>query len=293
MGIALGETSPVLCGFSGSSSELSCSSRMPELEPQACKMAEYVCTLRPRKGSRLDTELRQLQATCQRLCGVDETRLYPPHVSVTGFFTATAEQADAAIETLVELALRKAVEAGEGLIVEVRRIVSTDGGHVLLDISAPRLAELAASFAAKAAEMGISIRPKAVRHMSLASGRNPEEQRRIEDVFRNISLGKHQFDLVTSRLLLRSSLESLRRENQAHRFQDLLLLPLPLPAAAPPRPEWRLYPSLHALKVDLAYYEASTPSRKRRAELVLEEALDAETTPEKVAKCTEVAQVST
>merc|ERR1719414_1587720 len=55
---------------------------------------EFLCTLQPRPHS----DVEKWFASCREACrhqgyGLDATDLYPPHVTVTGYFTATEGQA--------------------------------------------------------------------------------------------------------------------------------------------------------------------------------------------------------
>eukprot|EP00971_Amphidinium_carterae_P180850 3587499-Amphidinium_carterae.1 len=55
--------------------------------------AEYLCTLQPRKGSWLENDLLHCRGKCLRAgLGHDTTGLYPPHVTLVGFFKATSQQ---------------------------------------------------------------------------------------------------------------------------------------------------------------------------------------------------------
>lgn len=209
--------------------------------------SEYLCTLQFPPGSPWLQELERCRCACFRDLGPDETGMYPPHVSVTGFFSATPQQAELLCDKLRKLLLQR---AGILPVQELRHLVSTPDGHVLFDVAAPGVAALSADLAAWARSIGVAVRPKAARHLSLASGRSPDEQLRVMELHRHISIGPVHLNLVLSRLLNRSSLDDLASSGQAHLFLELLQLPLP-----DQRPQ-----QLLSLKSDYAF----TPLRKRK-----------------------------
>lgn len=196
---------------------------------------EYLCTLQLPAGAPLAVELECRRARAFEVLGVDATGLYPPHVTVTGFFTATAEQAAAVVATIEGLVGRTDAQDCATLAVELRQCVETDGGHVLLDAHAPRVASLATKLAVETASFGVSIRPKPVRHLSLASGRNAAERQRFMQMYSDLPRGRFDFDLVVARLLRRSNLDKLRSSGEQHDFSELLRLPL-----ASVAPVWQL-----------------------------------------------------
>mmetsp|Transcript_167115 Transcript_167115/g.531537 ORF Transcript_167115/g.531537 Transcript_167115/m.531537 type:complete len:277 (+) Transcript_167115:120-950(+) len=190
---------------------------------QEVEQSEYLCTLQPCASSDLAQALLARRASCILAgYGVDATGLYPPHVSVTGFFTATREQAS----TFCELA-RRELEHAALRAVEARSVVATDGGHVLLDIIAPGAAEFSAALTAGAAALGVGVRPKTVRHLSLASCRGSDECAGIVALHEGLpSQGGAGWELVVSELTRRSDVEALRQEGRGHAFRDVLRLPL-------------------------------------------------------------------
>jgi len=198
-------------------------------------VSEYLCTLQPREGSQLGKALALCRTRCKTRLDVDETMLYPPHISVTGFFSATEKQAN----DILSVIRRQLVARRNDLNVEVQCVLSTDSGYVLLDVTAPGIAALASSLADQARPLSVHVRPKAVRHLSLASRRTKEEQAAIVDIHAGVPLGLCAFDLVVSQLLQRSDIESLRVAGQAHDFRELARLPLPgsigISGAAPSR----------------------------------------------------------
>jgi len=187
--------------------------------------SEYVCTLQPPEGSALARKLEACRAACQREVGPDEASLYPPHVSVTGFFHATPQQAARVCVVLARL-VPKWARRGR-LHTEVRGVVSTDNGHVILDIHAPGVSDLATALTAQVDPLGIRLRPKAVRHLSLGKGRRPLEQESIARRYAEVPLGACELDLVVSRLVHRSDVARLCSEGRAHEFRDILRVSLP------------------------------------------------------------------
>lgn len=216
--------------------------------------AEFVCTLQPRLGS----DLTRRFAVCRKACqlqgfGLDATDLYPPHITVTGFFTATqcqaAEVCALASEQLKSLAAGSAPSVAEmqqslggsgqkkeeapahttySAEVEMLQVMSTDTGYVLVDVEAPGMACFAKSLAEKARALGVNLRPKAVRHVSLAAGRGSDEQAGIMSVYKAMPMPAFDaWDLVVSQLLVKSDLGSLQRDGKAHHFQEIMRTPMP------------------------------------------------------------------
>eukprot|EP00419_Tripos_fusus_P023864 CAMPEP_0172712086 /NCGR_PEP_ID=MMETSP1074-20121228/60896_1 /TAXON_ID=2916 /ORGANISM="Ceratium fusus, Strain PA161109" /LENGTH=265 /DNA_ID=CAMNT_0013535963 /DNA_START=25 /DNA_END=822 /DNA_ORIENTATION=+ len=217
-------------------------------------VSEYLCTLEPRGGSQLARTLAMCRTRCRTHLDVDETMLYPLHISVTGFFSATEEQANGVCSVIQRLLAAWT----HSLDVEVQRVVPTDTGYVLLDVTAAGIAELATTLADQARPLGVQVRPKAVRHLSLASRRVREEQVAIAEIHEDVPLGLCAFDLVVSQLLRRSDIDSLRATGQVHVFRELVRLPLPgsngVGEAAPSR-----------MCIGFEVQDAVTPMRKRRA----------------------------
>jgi len=223
----------------------------------AHSLPEYLCTLQPPHGSALARKLAACRSSCQRELGVDEASLYPPHVTVTGFFHATPQQVMRVCAALVRL-VRERVQREGVLRTELRGTVSTGDGHVILDVSAPGVTELAAAWAAQAAPHGIRLRAKAVRHMSLGKGRSPPEQESIERLHGDVPLGACELDLVIARLASRSDVPALRSQGRGHSFTELLRLSLP---------SGKAHAVLDRLPIRApAFADASTPVRKRRGE---------------------------
>lgn len=273
------------------------------------EVAEYLCTLQPLEGSALANSLAELRARCQEEYQPDETGLYPPHVSVTGFFEATPEQAEDLRGAVPELAASHAAVEG-ALDAQLRRIVSTECGHVLVDVWAPGVAALAQELASWGARRGLRLRPKAVRHLSLASRRPPAERARIARLYEALPLdGPCELELVLSRVVRRSSPEQLGRHGCMHAFCDVLRWRLPggapraratapqcaevLCAPAPTRLQRRPQPQLptegraRAISFcsEALAASAATPLRKRHSEpTAAEEALLRQITPVKLAK---------
>lgn len=203
--------------------------------------SEYLCTLQPFETSALACSLTRKRAACQQAGFLqDSTGLYPPHVSVTGFFKATQKQvvdlcliltkelaATTAKAKLRKVGVHSAAAEGRPDMIKVNNIVTTDGGHVLLDVVAPKVAELATSVAVQAADIGAHVRPKAVRHLSLASGRNLEEQTGIANIYQDLDISNCGWNLVVSQMLFRSDIETLQRDGTPHKFKDVLRLPIP------------------------------------------------------------------
>mmetsp|Transcript_1027 Transcript_1027/g.1604 ORF Transcript_1027/g.1604 Transcript_1027/m.1604 type:complete len:303 (+) Transcript_1027:76-984(+) len=244
-------------------------------------VSEYLCTLQLPEGSPLKQELLACRSAVAKELLADETGLYPPHISVTGFFSATPEQADAICCSLREILASSHRRCGS-LQVEFRQIVCMSGGHVLVDVHAPELAVLAAKLAEKANELGVrGVRPKGVRHLSLASQRSPDEQQRVTLLHAALEQGYrpswgqvgHSLELVLARLDSRSNLERLRRDGQAHIFHEVLRIPVETRCAMPGardklhRLEVRL-PRRLELAPDVAVLDAVTPVRKRTMELI-------------------------
>lgn len=217
---------------------------------QCQELNEYVCTLQPPVSSALARALADGRRRCREAgLGLDTTDLYPPHVTVTGFFTATQQQA-AEVCALASRELAACIpgcsagaarEAGSALepsvaeweveaaTVALSQVLATEGGgYVLIDVAAPAVAALAAALAEKAPSLGVHLRPKAVRHLSLASGRTPDEQTRIRCIYQALPSirGAGAWDFVISRLIERSNVERLEKYGLAHKFEEVLRVPL-------------------------------------------------------------------
>lgn len=199
----------------------------------AGECSEYLCTLQLPEHSALREAFAQCRSVCRKELGDDETGLYRPHVSVTGFFEASPKQAAAFIGEVASLATSLAMGECKAAMIELRDTISTDTGHVIFDIHAPGVAALAQTLPAKAAALGVKVRAKAVSHLSLASGRCKDEQTRVEQIYDGLQRGHHQLDLVVSKLLRRSDVSTLKSSGAQHVFADLLRVPL---GVAPPPP---------------------------------------------------------
>lgn len=200
---------------------------MEVAQPQA----EYLVTLQPTKASALAEFMDSRRASSRLIHGPDETSLYPLHASVTGFFKATEEQAQDVCKALPELI---ALAPAEGLRVEVYGALTIDDGCVILNVAAPGIKEVAESLSSLVKSGGVLVRPKRVRHMSLAKGRSQEERMQIAHLYREVPLGHCPFDLVVSRLLQRSDLKQLFSSGQTHHFEDMLRVRLPEPEGVVP-----------------------------------------------------------
>lgn len=195
-----------------------------QMDGVAGETSEYLCTLQLPEGSRLAHVLNERRTICTAEMGPDDTVLYPPHVTVTGFFVATPMQA----RQIVAVASKLVCTAAAGAMdVEMRRVVSTDDGHVLLDVVAPGVASLAMALAAEAKQFGVLVRPKNVRHLSLAKRRSAAERERIVQLYSSLPLGACSCELVVSQLLHRSTVDKLRLHGEAHAFSEMLRVHLP------------------------------------------------------------------
>lgn len=196
---------------------------------------KYLCTVQPSEGSPLAVALEKATSDSCSCYGVDDTGLYPPHVTVTGFFVATYNQAERLCRAATMLVEQKNLMGP--LSVEVLGVLSTDDGYVILNVAAPGVAQLASALAVQGDVMGVHIRAKSVRHMSLARGRGVEDRARIVELYQNVlPTGICPFELVISQLVYRSSLEHLVARRQAHAFYELLRLPLSIRRDAQPLP---------------------------------------------------------
>lgn len=194
--------------------------------------AEYLCTLQPPKGSPLASLLAELRKKWfNEHGGMDTTGLYPPHVSVTGFFTATSQQVARICKAATKLI---AVQAEAGFHIEMRDVISTDTGYVIIDVFAPEVAAFAVSLTDQAGTFGVRMRPKDVRHLSLASGRSLAEQSRIKQLCSILPHGLCTLDFVVASLVHRSDVtrRDCNGEAKPHTFRELLRLRLPGDAMA-------------------------------------------------------------
>lgn len=249
---------------------------------------EYVCSLRPSLSSSLAHAFSEGRSRCRR-AGLrpDATELYPPHITVTGFFAATTEQA-AEVCALAEkeLAARcrgKGSTEGDPRVVLSQVLATEASGYVLAAVHAPEVAAFADVLATSARVVGVQLRPKAVRHVSLASSRSSAEQAQIQGIYENLPvLGIGAWDFVVSRLVERSDVKQLEECGRAHRFQELLRVPVQAerlaPERRPPAPCTASFAapaaSAVAAAVATAVAAAATPLKRRLS-------AEARITPEK------------
>mmetsp|Transcript_120231 Transcript_120231/g.268726 ORF Transcript_120231/g.268726 Transcript_120231/m.268726 type:complete len:452 (-) Transcript_120231:62-1417(-) len=202
--------------------------------------ASYLVNLQPSPGSRFHRLIYQLRQRCADLHGLDPTHLYPLHVSVTGFFEAPSSEIARLVVLMEELLAKELSTAGR---VTVGKVITTKTGYVLFDMQAvaihgfsQRLGELSMR-----ALNGVSIRPKAVNHISLACDRPDEEVReRIRRIYDPDAIAEvdpesaaqvreayssPSFDLVLSKLLKRSSFERME-EDGPHSFEEVARIPV-------------------------------------------------------------------
>lgn len=198
--------------------------------------ASYLVNLQPKHGSRFHEILLEHRQRCMELYGPDPTYLYPLHVSVTGFFEADTAQIQPLVAGMKELLW---CEAEEQQSISVGKVLSTPSGYVLFDMKAPSLTRFAQRLGFwSSSTLGVHIRPKAVNHISLASNRpeedvreairslyDPEGNKTFEEVYLQA-----QFDLVLSRLVLRSSFEQFV-EDGPHRFEEVCRIPVQSPVS--------------------------------------------------------------
>eukprot|EP00747_Dinoflagellata_sp_TGD_P146145 gnl/TRDRNA2_/TRDRNA2_176658_c0_seq3.p1 gnl/TRDRNA2_/TRDRNA2_176658_c0~~gnl/TRDRNA2_/TRDRNA2_176658_c0_seq3.p1 ORF type:complete len:434 (+),score=67.13 gnl/TRDRNA2_/TRDRNA2_176658_c0_seq3:66-1304(+) len=235
----------------------------------AAGLAEYLVTLQPPDGSSLAEQLHSCRSVCKAVHGVDEALLYPPHVSVTGFFTATEEQAAGVCEVLGKLL---SLAAPGSLVVEILRALVTDDGHVLLDVRAAGIANLAERLSAEMKPKGVNVRPKDVKHMTLAKGRSQLERERIVELFRDVMVGPCDCDLVVARLRSRSDVRRMCSCGEAHGFDELMRLrlqsfPVGMADDATPRPLRKRPLIIDTSEVAACQEEgSSTPPKGDRAE---------------------------
>jgi len=188
-------------------------------------MSEFLCTLQPVENSDLSRCLSVGRMAClQSGLGYDSTGLYPPHVTIIGFFKASGWQ----VECLSGL-IHQRLASLWNCDIEVKEVVVTNKGHVLLDITAPAFADLAMNLAVDAAKLGLALRPKAANHLSLAEGRSAEECSCIaQQYIASLQSSTCRWEFVLSRLSYRSDLDQLRSGGSSHHFEDVLRLPVPM-----------------------------------------------------------------
>jgi len=194
-------------------------------------ISSYLVNLQPSLDSAFHQAIYKMRQRSRELYGPDPTHLYPLHVSVTGFFEATGSSMRPLMTGMQEL-LQKALSHDARL--EVGEVICTSTGYVLYDMIAPQLKNFSEELKRwSTEELGLSIRPKAVNHISLACDRKDEATReKIRAIFdsgRHESGGKSMksgtFDLVLSRLLQRGSFEKFD-EVGPHRFLEVSRIPV-------------------------------------------------------------------
>lgn len=204
--------------------------------------ASYLLNIQPSPGSAFHTLIYQMRQKCADDFGYDPTYLYPLHVSVTGFFEASAGQIRQLIHVIPEMIVRELRDVGE---ISVGEVICTKTGYILFDMKAAAVANFAQRLGETSArQFGLHIRPKAVNHISLACNRPSEEVReKIRNVYEPTDSGEAgdliretqasaTFDLVLSRLISRSSFERFA-EDGPHKFAEVARIPLQVQDKAP------------------------------------------------------------
>lgn len=210
---------------------------------------EYLCTIQLPRGSTQALLMDELRCACARSHGYDDTCLYPPHITVTGYFQATPEQAETVCQELRGLVAER-MHAGETFDVEVLGVKSAEGGRVILNMKAEEIARLGKELAERVlSTLGLKLRPKAARHVSLAIERDARVQASILDHF-----GLHEprlrgflpADIVIARRDATSDVARLQAGAAGHKFVELLRLPLQLRNGSAPHSEAASVPAVAA-----------------------------------------------
>jgi hypothetical protein len=197
--------------------------------------AHFLINLQPAAGSDFCKLLYERRRLSAQLFGVDATHLYPLHISATGFLEIEVSLIPRLVQIMKDILVEEFTETSR---VTVGRVICTPTGYVLFDIVAPAISGFSRKLADRSQkELEVTIRPKAVNHISLACSRNSEAVRddikRIyepeagnsgAEMLQAVSSGA-PFDLVLSRLLRRSSFEAWAREGP-HKFAEVARLPV-------------------------------------------------------------------
>jgi len=197
--------------------------------------ASYLVNLQPSPNSNFCKVIYERRAECAKIFGADPSYLYPLHVSVTGFFEAYQSQVTALAEAMKQ-ELHKEMEDSQK--VAVGKVICTKTGYVLFDLQAKAVTAIAQRLGERSSrELGVHIRPKAVNHISLACNRPDEETReKIKAIYEPQedepggaeileAYATASFDLVLSRLIIRSSFERMA-EDGPHKFTEVIRLPV-------------------------------------------------------------------
>lgn len=210
----------------------------PKKQVDPNQIGEYILNLQVSPDSAYSKYLYRKRAKCAELFGKDPTYLYPLHISVTGFFETTRGKVDQLIALIFELLSEELSEMRGSEPVAVKECLSVAAGYVLQDVEAPCITAMANTLSLRAKELGISIRGKAVNHISLAAGRDsPELRAQIQDHYcenEEIRSGA-TFELVLSRRYFRSSFDRLELDGP-HGFKEVARIPVATPPASTPTP---------------------------------------------------------
>jgi len=184
---------------------------------------EYIINLQPSAGSPFATDLYAKRKQTAELFGRDPSYLYPLHVSVTGFFESNKPTIQAVAQAMRETLSEELSEIREQAV-EALDILSVNAGYVLQDLKAPAITCFAKSLSARCKDLGVTVRPKAVNHITLAMARpDAEVRRKIQDIYAtDVDKLKSQatFDVVLSRRTFRGSFDRIDVDGP-HQFKEV------------------------------------------------------------------------
>eukprot|EP00929_Paragymnodinium_shiwhaense_P046886 TRINITY_DN23838_c0_g1_i1.p1 TRINITY_DN23838_c0_g1~~TRINITY_DN23838_c0_g1_i1.p1 ORF type:complete len:1778 (-),score=399.41 TRINITY_DN23838_c0_g1_i1:81-5414(-) len=236
---AAGGASGVATGSSASAPSQVPPAKVPKALPVAGSTASLLINLQPAVGSSFHRLTYDCRDRAAALYGKDSTHLYPLHISATGFL----EMSEGLVEALLRL-LREALsqEFAKCDRIKVGKVICTPTGYVLYDIDAPAISGFARRLAEQGSwDLGVTIRPKAGNHISLACNR-PDEG--VRDLIRKVyeptgedsceaelaeelraSCHSATFDVVVSRLLSRGVFEDFEQTGP-HNFVEVARIPV-------------------------------------------------------------------
>eukprot|EP00052_Salpingoeca_macrocollata_P008331 m.66200 g.66200 ORF g.66200 m.66200 type:complete len:182 (-) comp16546_c0_seq4:43-588(-) len=143
-------------------------------------MGEFILWLLP--GAPLQDQAEQAKQNLWDQIGPCEGLLYPPHCTVTGFFTCTASVLQSVCEAVPKI-LEQLRSQHQALQPKVHGLI-LNPAFSGVDMASPGMALLAQRLQSAVAEQ-LSLRPKRCDHMSLVYGHSSEHQALVQKVLRD------------------------------------------------------------------------------------------------------------
>lgn len=171
--------------------------------------------------------------------GIDASYLYSPHVSMTGFFEATLEEAVNLGWTLKSFMkniftrtafmnsvrhIKSPDRCAPGMV-QLGRVISTDDGYVILDLDSGILPDVMREFVAM---VDVKMRAKRINHMTLAKDRSAMEREALKRIWES-NLAKANFT-ADWRVVVYELIEKVPESDFSirgpHRLMEVISIPL-------------------------------------------------------------------